>query len=171
MIIFRSNIIDKFKQIFYARFEKEKSDKKDNIFININENQFLPMNSLLYTAESRINDNFSYCLLFELFEYLEYKKISNDSYYKYIQKKVKFFIQNNNFNIDDYFNNLIDKDNKVINKSIEYLTKMISYIKKDNEFHLGKKRIPEEIKKLIIFIKTIIIIIHLLNLKSKFKNF
>ena len=142
------NIIDKFKQIFYERFEKEKSNKKDNIFININENQFLPMNSLLYTAESRINDNFSYCLLLELFEYLEYKKNSNDSYYKYIQKKVKFFIQNNNLNIDDYSNKLNDKDNKVINKSIEYLTKMISYIKKDNEFHLGKKRVPEEIKKL-----------------------
>ena len=147
------NIIDKFKQIFYTRFEKEKSDKKDNIFININENQFLPMNSLLYMAESRINDNFSYCLLFELFEYLEYKKISNDSYYKYIQKKVKFFIQNNNLNIEDYSNKLNDKDNKVINKSIEYLTKMISYIKKDNEFHLGKKRIPEEIKKLYYIYK------------------
>ena len=142
------NIIDKFKQIFYERFEKEKSNKKDNIFININENQFLPMNSLLYTAESRINDNFGYCLLFELFEYLEYKKNSHDSYYKYIQKKVNFFIQNNNLKIDDYSNKLNDKDNKVINKSIEYLTKMISYIKKDNEFHLGKKRVPEEIKKL-----------------------
>jgi GTPase Era involved in 16S rRNA processing len=147
------NIIDKFKQIFYERFEKEKSNKEEKIFININENQFLPMNSLLYMAESRINDDFSYCLLFELFEYLEYKKISNDSYYKYIQKKVKFFIQNNNLKINDYSNKLNDKDNKVINKSIEYLTEMTSYIKKDNDFHLGKKRNLEDIEKLYYIYK------------------
>jgi len=145
------NIIDKFKQIFYERFEKEKSNKKDNIFININENHFLPINSLLYMAESRINDDFSYCLMFELFEYLEYKKISRDSYYKYIQQKVNFLTQNYNLNIDDYSNKLNDKDKKVINKSIEYLTKMTSYIKKDNDFRLGKK--GKEVEKLYFIYK------------------
>ena len=148
------NIIDKFKQIFYERFEKEKNNKKDTIFININENQFLPMNSLLYMAESRITDDFSYCLLFELFEYLEYTKIYKDySFYKYIQQKVKFLIKNYSLDINDYLNKINDKDIKVINKSIEYLKTMTSYIKKDNEFHLGKKGNLEEVKKLYYIYK------------------
>ena len=46
------------------------------------------MNSLLYMAETKINDDFNSLLLFELFNYLEYDSKSGFStFYDYIKKK------------------------------------------------------------------------------------
>ena len=59
-----NNIIDKFKQYFYENFEDEK-DKGNKIMINIYDNYFVPMNSLLYMAESKIKEGFQSMLLFE----------------------------------------------------------------------------------------------------------
>ena len=86
----KEDIIDNFRNNFYIHFEDEKN-KKDNdaVFINIYDNNFFPMNSLLYLAETRINENFSYLLQYEYFIYLDNKQLSNNiSFFDYIKNKI-----------------------------------------------------------------------------------
>ena len=80
------DIINSFKQYFYQNFE---DDKKENLIqININENKFVPMNSLLYLAETKINEDFSSMLTVEFFSFIE--SIGNggqfSSFYEFLEK-------------------------------------------------------------------------------------
>ena len=50
------NIIDTFKEYFYQNFEDEKNHNK--IEINLSKNNFIPFNSLLYQAETLVNEEF-----------------------------------------------------------------------------------------------------------------
>ena len=146
------NIIDKFKQYFYETFEDEKNNKV-NIFINIYENYFVPMNSLLYMAETKINDDFSSLLLFELFNCLEFNNNSGiTSFYDYIAKKTDSLINNLEIQFDDNLYNILNSKMNIISDSVEYLKKMISKIRSDSNFQLGinlnRQRIKREIQKL-----------------------
>ena len=89
-------IIEEFRNNFYKNFEDDKNKKeKDTIFINIYENHFIPMNSLLYLAETRINENFSYLLQFEYFNFCENNKNNNVfsfSFYDFLKKKIDMII-------------------------------------------------------------------------------
>ena len=86
----KEDIIDNFRNNFYIHFEDEKNKKEnDAVFINIYDNIFFPMNSLLYLAETRINENFSYLLQYEYFIYLDNKQLSNNiSFFDYIKNKI-----------------------------------------------------------------------------------
>ena len=97
----QADIINSFKQYFYETFEDEKNDNKDNIFININENHFVPMNSILYLAETNIDKDFTSLLIFELFSYLEYTNKSEAStFYDFLQKRIEAIIENESIEID-----------------------------------------------------------------------
>ena len=163
------NIIDKFREYFYQTFEDEKDKDKDKILINIYKNYFVPMNSLSYLAESKINEHFCYYLFFELFNYLENNK-QCESFFEFIQLKIEHIIENGNLKIDNDLN-MENKDfNIIINRSIEYLKEMIPNIKTDSDFYLGldlnDKNIVKEMKKLYLIYKNKKnIIIH-----SKFYN-
>ena len=138
-----ANIIDSFKQYFYETFEDEKNNK-NKILINIYENHFVPMNSLLYMAETKINDDFSSLLLFELFIYLDNNyKTTFPSFYDYIEKKADSLI---NLEIDDIINNINDFEMKDINDSVDYLNKIIEKIRTDSDFQLGINLQDEDIK-------------------------
>ena len=152
-----NNIIDKFKQYFYENFEDEK-DKGNKIMINIYDNYFVPMNSLLYMAESKIKEGFQYMLLFELFNYLEKRNKSEfDSFYDFIEQRIDFLIDNLQLDEDDILDSFEDKDLDIINNSVEYIKEMIHNINTDSKFQLGlnlkKKNLFNEMKKLYIIHK------------------
>ena len=47
------------------------------------------MNSLLYLAETRMTEDFSYLLMFELIKYIDSKNKSNiSSFYEFLEKKL-----------------------------------------------------------------------------------
>ena len=147
------NIIDSFKNYFYQEFEDEKIVDKSKIKINFSENHFIPMNSLLYQAESTIDEDFYSFLIFELFIFLEYNdKTECSSFFEYIQKKNEVLINHNNNEIEEIENiakKIKDKNKeiKIINNNIEKLKKIIPLIKKDSKFQLGLKLDKSNVKK------------------------
>ena len=110
----KDDIIAYFKQRFYSNFE----DDKKEVFFNITENYFLPMNSLLLLAETKYKKDFYSLLLIEFCNYIENinQFISFDDY---ITKRIKFtskWLKTQNKLID--FNEQIsDQDKEQIEKS------------------------------------------------------
>ena len=103
-------IIEGFKQYFYQNFEDDKKD--DLILINISENHFVPMNSLSFVAESKINEDFYSMLLVEFFDFLESKEQGQvTSFYEYLLKKLEFTL------------NWLKEKNKQINLDVKSITK------------------------------------------------
>ena len=81
-------VINKFKQYFYENFEDDKI-KENSIMINMSENKFITMNSLLFLAGTKIEEDFSSMLIVELFNYINSKnKAQYSNFYKYIKKKI-----------------------------------------------------------------------------------
>ena len=117
-------VINKFKQYFYENFEDDK-DKKNLIEININENKLIPMNSILYLAETKIKEDFCSMLIFELITVNSSKdKAGFDTFYEYIEKKVEFTLkwvkdQNHLVNLDTSL--ITEEEYEIIKNSIEEL--------------------------------------------------
>ena len=117
-------VINKFKQYFYENFEDDK-DKKNLIEININENKLIPMNSILYLAETKIKEDFCSMLIFELITVNSSKdKAGFDTFYEYIEKKVEFTLkwvkdQNHLVNLDTSL--ITEEEYEIIKNSIEAL--------------------------------------------------
>ena len=154
----QADIINSFKQYFYETFEDEKNDNKDNIFININENHFVPMNSILYLAETNIDKDFTSLLIFELFSYLEYTNKSEAStFYDFLQKRIEAIIENESIEIDGELKNIGDKEMEIITNSLEDIKKLIKNIKTSSNFQLGinlsKKSVSKEMKRLLVIQK------------------
>ena len=85
-------VINKFKQYFYENFEDDKNEE-NSIMINFSENKFITMNSLLFLAETKIEE-FSSMLTVEFFNYINAKnKAQFTSFYKYIKKKIDFNLE------------------------------------------------------------------------------
>ncbi len=85
-------VINKFKQYFYENFEDDKNEE-NSIMINFSENKFITMNSLLFLAETKIEE-FSSMLTVEFFNYINAKnKAQFTSFYKYIKKKIDFNVE------------------------------------------------------------------------------
>ena len=138
------NIIDQFKQKFYEAFGKEKGEAK--IYIDIYKNHFIPMNSLLYMSETRINEDFKSLLLFELFNYANNPKKA-DSFFEFIKKKGQLIIKNLNLQINDKLGLIKDNEIKMIKNSVEYIQKINQ--KNGNKILLNlniKKNTMEELK-------------------------
>ena len=162
----KNEIIENFRKIFYQNFEDEKNkNNRESIFINIYDNYFLPMNSLLYLAETRINEDFSYLLQFEYIIFNEINKSKSDfSFYDYIKKRIdilinpqdnkqpKITLELNSFgdNDNEYFENSIEKfkyiagihkiKNSIIEnefKSLYYIYKKKYYIINHSEYYTG----------------------------------
>lgn len=152
-------IIDSFKQFFYETFEDEKKqENKDNIFINIYQNHFVPMNSLLYLAETKIEEDFYSLLIFELFTYLEYP-MKNDvpTFFEFIQKRVEKIVNEENLELDKDVKKLGDEDWDIISKCIEKVKKVTNMVKTDENFQFGinlsKKSVEKDLKKLFLIHK------------------
>ena len=119
-------IIECFKQYFYQNFEDDK--KSDLILINISENHFVPMNSLSFVAESKINEDFYSMLLVEFFNFLETEGTGQvSSFYDYLAKKLEFTLKwlkdiNKQINLD--IKSITKEEMEVIEKSIKDLEEM-----------------------------------------------
>ena len=120
-------VINKFKQYFYENFEDDKNGE-NSIMINICENKFITMNSILFLAETKIEE-FSSMLIVELFNYLNAKnKATFSSFYKYIKKKIEFnleWLEENNKSVNLDINSISNEEIEIINKSIEELNNIL----------------------------------------------
>ena len=152
------NIIEHFKQYFYRNFEKKNSS---NIYINIYKNHFIPMNSLLFLAETNVVNDFYSWLVIELFYYLQ--TIQNmqtpnenlSSYFNYLEERLKYIINQNNLDSNkiESESNEIKKDNQQMEKiitSVNNLQELLSVLEKSPNFSFGIKIEKPKIKKVMI---------------------
>ena len=162
------SIIEGFKKYFYETFEDEKN-KERFVNLNIYDNFFIPMNSILYKAETRLTEDFSSLLIFELFNFLENEKEKNScSFYEYIQKRVSVIANLENLNLDSDIKSINENEFKEIaEKSIESLKNVVMNIKESTEIQLGlnlkKKSVEKELKKLFAIQKKKNILYIILN--------
>ena len=150
------DIIDIFKQYFYEQFQDEKNPT--GVEINISKNHFIPLNSLLYQAETKYREDFYSLLLIELFSYIENKN-KNDSFIDFLEKRIECIIRQNDLeesDIEDKIEDLNDEDMNNIKEKISDLFEILPDIKKDSSFSLGidiENPYKEEIKKLYVIHK------------------
>ena len=158
-------IIDYFKQFFYQAFEDEKNEES-NIVINISKNYFIPLNSILYQAETKCNEDFYSMLLLELFAYLENaNKQEISSFFDYIVKRLENIMKQNEIN-EDGIDDIDDdsKDMEIIKETIEKINNIQADVTTTTEFtitiNLERKKQKKVIKNLYI-----------LHKQKKFLNF
>ena len=153
------DIIDTFKTYFYQTFENEKNIENE-IEINIYDNHFIPMNSILYNAECRIEEDFKSALIFELYFYLEYKDNTGIlNFYEFIRKRTESLIEQGDIEIKSDLKSLNDKDIEIIKNSLDEINTMTKYF--DNfsfgvDFKNERKfrRQLEDIKKFFVIHKS-----------------
>ena len=153
----KADIIDTFKDYFYKTFQDEK--KKNTINLNIYDNYFIPMNSILYLAETQMCDDFSSMLIFELFKYKEcINKYENSTFYEFIKDRINSILKDKNLEIDNNeLKKIGENEMKIITKSVENLKKIENQIAKNSDFQIGirlnNKSVEKELKKLYIIHK------------------
>ena len=147
------DIIDAFTNYFYKEFEDEKIKDSSRIKINFSRNFFIPMNSLLYEAESKIKEDFYSMIIFELFTFLEYNNSEEEisTFLEYLQKRVETIVSHYQIDfeaIEKKSKKIKDNDPEMINiiSDMEKLKKIINIIKKTSDFQLGIKIENKNIK-------------------------
>ena len=149
-------IIKKFKYKFYDNFDK---NSKNNVFINIYQNHFIPMNSILYNAETKIDNDFLSWLIVELFYYIHNSDndTSTSSFYEYLEKRLDNILSQNGINENDIENeseNITDSEMEKITDGIEELSEILTKTEKNQNFIFGikieKPKTQRLIKKLFI---------------------
>lgn len=150
--------IKKFKKTFYDNFldDKNQIEVEINIF---NDNEFVPLSSLLYQAEIRYKDDYFYFLLIILFEYI--KELSKrGSFVNFLEEKLEIIISQNK--IDGNMleeETLSESDIEIIKNSLLKIDRLTTQVRKDNGFNLGfgslddDYEVQDEIKKLFIIFK------------------
>ena len=151
------DIIDCFKNYFYNEFEDEKTIDQTKIKINFSENYFVPMNSLLYEAETKITEDFYSMLLFELFTFLEYNSREVSSFFEFIKKRIESLINQNNINVTEIEKNLKkikESEMKIISNAVEEIKNIFPILNKNSQLQLGikleNKKIQKELNKLYL---------------------
>ena len=115
------DIIDSFKQYFYQNFEDDKNEK--TILININENKFVPMNSLFYLYDTKFEEDFDSMLNAEYLNFISPKnKGQFNSFFDYLKREMEDSIENSNsqgkrINID--VKAITSQEEEIIKKTME----------------------------------------------------
>ena len=144
------SMIDNFKNYFYQTFEDEKNNNNSKIEINFSKNHFVPMNSLLYQAESKFNEDFYSFLLIELFLFLESQNKDYTSFIDYIEKRLECIIAQNEIEEDKLeFEDNDDKDTKIIKESIDKLNQLPGKIRVPTEITIGIKLEKKKQKSIV----------------------
>ena len=125
------NIIDTFKKYFYDNFEDEKkTNDPSRIEINFSKNHFIPMNSLLYQAETKYTEDFYSFILIELFVYIYIiNKEEYSTFLDYLEKRLECIIKKNNIDVD--LENEIEKidgesnEMDIIKKSVDKINDIL----------------------------------------------
>ena len=152
------DIVEKFRQFFYNTFENEKKKTKDDILINIYENNFVALNSILYEAEIKMSEDFYSMLFFELYLYLENKSNKQPTFFEYLCEKIELMIKNYNIEIkDNEIEDLEKKEMGIIKKSIKRIKNELKLIETSPDFDLGidldELSTEKELKKLFFIHK------------------
>ena len=149
-------IVDLFKQYFYENFEDEKKIyESSRININFYKNHFIPMNSLLYEAETKFDKDFYSLLLIELFSYISYTNSTEiASFLEYLEKRIEVIICQNNIDIENLEDKLssINEDSNdmgIIKKSIEKINEIKSTINVNSNFVIGINLEKSKSKKIL----------------------
>ena len=152
------NAIEAFQKFFYETFEDEKKEQK--ITINFNNNFFIPLNSILYQAETKYETDFYSMLLKELFIYLDTVSNANsESFSDCLEKRVECIIKQNNLNsdiFDDEIDELKKNDKEIIKKSvndIKTITGLNTTKETTFELNLSNKDVKNTLYKLYIIHK------------------
>ena len=150
--------VEAFQHFFYHTFEDEKIEQK--ITINFNKNFFIPMNSILYQAETKYETDFYSMLLKELFIYLDtVNKATSESFSDCLEKRVECIIKQNNIDsdmIDEELDNIKKNDKEIIKKSvndIKNLTGINTSQETSFELNLSNNEIKKTLYKLFIIHK------------------
>ena len=148
--------IENFKKFFYDNFQDEK--KNIDVEINIYNNEFVPLSSLLYQAEIKYKEDFYYFLMIFLIQYIK-ELTKEESFSEFLDKKIENIIIQNEVDqtkieeIEDV-DNLEENDMEIINKSISKLKEIIKQLKRDSGFSLGiNDEVNDEIKKAYLIFK------------------
>ena len=152
------NAIEAFQRFFYETFEDEKKEMK--ITINFNNNYFIPLNSLLYQAETKFETDFYSMLLKELFIYLDtVSNATSESFSDCLEKRVECIIKQNNIDsgiFDDEIDELKKSDKEIIKKSvndIKNITGLNTSQETTFELNLSNKDVKTTLNKLYIIHK------------------
>ena len=125
--------------------------KKNMIQINIYKNKLIPMNSLLYLCETKLNDDFNSLLVFESYNYLSNYKSKFLSFYDFIKKKLEFLKHIENIDINKESKKIEGNLGQIIKSSIDFLKLRF---KNNQDMNLGfSKKSDKEIKKMDIIYK------------------
>ena len=151
-------VINSFKQYFYENFEDDKNEN-NSVMINISKNKFITMNSILFLAEAKINEDFGSMLVVEFYNYIYLiKKEQFPSYYKYLEKRLELNLnrlkeQNVSVNFD--FNLITKEEIDNIKKSIDELQNIKKLANADCliDIKLKNKDIKNNMFKLFILHK------------------
>ena len=132
----KDKVISQFKQHFYQTYEDDKN--QDSLKININNNYFIPINSLLLGSEIKADNDFTSFLLLELFNYIELNNGDITTFFTYLKKKLKTLISRGELNQNDISLKLSDNDISIILNGIQKINEeMIPKISKG--INLGKE--------------------------------
>ena len=148
------DIIDTFKKYFYDNFEDEKISEPSKIEINFSKNHFIPMNSILYQAESKFNEDFYSMLLTELFYYnnLTIQTTKYSSFLEFLEERIGIIISQNSIDINkvEEESEKIDEDNmETIKNAIEKINDIKPFINPSEGFLIGIKIGKSSTKKLL----------------------
>ena len=111
------------------------------------------MNSILYRAETKLMEDFSSLLIFEMFYYLENETLKGSSFFEYLEKRISLIIEHEKIDIEkdmkkidnNYFKNIAE-DSVAILKNTSKNIKNATDI--DLGINLKKKSVEKELKKL-----------------------
>ena len=153
----QEEVVKKFKKFFYDNFQDLK--QSIDVEINIYDNEFVPLSSLLYQAEIKYKEDFYSFLFLFLFQYIK-ELTKEESFIDFLERKIKNIIIQNNIDnsivdeIEDEINNLSQNDEEVINKSLGKLRDITKQVRKESGFSLGlEDEIQDEIKKIYLIFK------------------
>lgn len=153
-----TNMIEVFQNFFYKEFEDEKKSPK--ITINFSKNFFIPLNSILYQAETKYESDFYSMLLKELFVYLDSINLTtSESFYDYLEKRIDCIIKQNiiDNNIFEEEIDTLKKDEKEKVKNSVNKIKDLTIVNTDQatsyDLNLSNKGVRETLYKLYIIHK------------------
>ena len=157
------NPIQNFQSFFYHEFEDDKRERKEGepkILINFSKNTFIPLNSILYKAETEYENDFYSMILKELFQFLE-NNLREETFYEYIEKRLDAIIKQNSIDInkiDEEVENIQKEDLEIIKKCCneidsDELKSKINTLDISIELKFKKKEVKETLKKLYVIHK------------------